>query len=131
MVVGPQETETKDRIAQGLIYLGRMLRKSLSVPLEDDSPGEGRHVAVDLAVEKVAKAYQGSGEADRDDKPVHYPQEIETVFPAVMGRVPPHREKQGDGAAVARQAALPGHEYLQEAFPAAEIVVGLVEDAVA
>ena len=47
-----------------------------------------------------------------------------------MAGEPPHRKQQGDGAAVAGQASLPGHENLQEPCPGAKIVIRLVKNAV-
>ena len=61
---------------------------------------------------------------------VEDPDKVDVVGLAVLPGPPPHAEQQHDGAAVTRQAALPGHENLPEALPAAEVIVGLVEDAV-
>ena len=49
---------------------------------------------------------------------------------SVFGGEPPHSKKQGDGAAMRGQAAFPGHEYLPEASPGAEIIIRLIEYAV-
>ena len=62
---------------------------------------------------------------------VQNPDEIEIVLLSVMMGVPHHREEKHNGAPVAGQAALPGHEDFQKALPAAEIVVRLVEYAMA
>ena len=44
---------------------------------------------------------------------------------------PPDRKKQGYCASVAGKASFPGHENLEEALPGTEIVVRLIEDAMA
>ena len=108
-----------------------MLGLCLAAEVEDEAPGKIGDVAVYLGVEEVAAADKASGEGNRDAQTVHDPKEIEIVVLAVFVRVPPHCEYQGDGASVAGETALPGHEYLQEPLPAAEIIVGLIEYAVA
>ena len=107
-----------------------MLGLSLSPELEDEAPGQGCHVAVNLRIEEVAAAYQASGKGYSDAEPVHYPQEIKAVLPAVMAGEPPHRKQQGHCASVTRQASLPGHEYFGEAAPGPQIVLGFIEEAV-
>ena len=108
-----------------------MLGLGLAPEVEDEAPGQGGDVAVDLGIEEVAQADHAGGEGDGNAQAVQEPEEIEVMLLAIAVGEPPHREQQRDGAAVAGQAALPGHEYLQESGPGAEIVVRLVEDAVA
>ena len=107
-----------------------MLGFRLAAELEDEAPGQAGHVAVDLGVEQVAEADEGAGEGHRDGQVVQQPHEIEIVLLPVVVREPPHPEDQGDGAAMAGEAALPRHEDLPEALPAAQVVVRLVEQAV-
>ena len=81
-------------------------------------------------VEQVAEADEGAGEGDRDGQVVQQPDEVKIVLLPVVDPEPPHPEDQGDGAAVAGKAALPRHEDLPEALPAAQIVIRLVEQTV-
>ena len=60
---------------------------------------------------------------------VKQPHEIEILFLSIMFGEPEHAEKQHDGASVARESTFPWHEYLQEPFPAPEVIVRLVEKA--
>ena len=48
-----------------------------------------------------------------------------------MSCKPPHCNKQRDSAAMTGESAFPWHEYLPEPLPAAEIIVRLIEEAMA
>ena len=106
------------------------MRKRLTVPKEDKTPRKVGHIPVNLGIEKVPEAYEHSRKAHRDTEMVENPEKIEIVFLPVMMGEPPHRQYQGDCPSVTCKPAFPRHEYLPEAFPAAEIIVRLIEDAV-
>ena len=108
-----------------------MLGQGLAAELENEAPGKGGHIAVNLGIEKVAQPYETAGEGDGDAQAVDDPQEVDVVALAVLMGEPPDRKKQGYCASVAGKASFPGHENLEEALPGTEIVVRLIEDAMA
>ena len=61
---------------------------------------------------------------------IQHPHHVEAVGGAVLAGIPPDTQDNGDGAAVAGQATLPGHEDFPESGPTAEVVIRLIEDAV-
>ena len=107
-----------------------MLGLGLAVALEDEAPGQRRHVTVNLGIEKIAKTYETSGESHGDTEVIHYPQVVETLLVAVPAGEPDHGKDKRYGAAMAGEPALPRLEDLPEAFPAAEIIIRLVKQAV-
>lgn len=128
-LVKGKEDKAKEKICSRLIQLGGVAGNGFSVALEDEAPGKVCGVAVDFAVEQVAKADETGGEGDWNHKMVHEPHDVEVVLGAVFPCVPDEAKDDGDGASVACQAALPWHEYLPEALPGAKVIVRLVEDA--
>ena len=61
---------------------------------------------------------------------VQHPDIVEIVLLAILVGVPPDAQEEGDGAAMAGEAAFPGHEDFPEALPTAQIIVWLIEEAV-
>lgn len=121
--------KAQEEIRAGLVKLGRMLGLGLAAKFEDKAPREIGHVAVNLRVEEVAQADEACCECHRDAQMVEQPDKVEMLLRTVFAGIPPHAQQQHYGAAMACEAAFPRHENLQEALPAAEIVVGLVEYA--
>ena len=62
---------------------------------------------------------------------IQNPYEIKVVFPAVMPCKPPHCDKEGYGTSMTGETSLPRHENFSEALPAAQIIIRLIEEAVA
>ena len=131
LVVEEKQYQSEDDVAERLIEHGRVLGERVSRTLEHYAPRKVGVVAVDLGVEEIAKADARSCKADDDHQLVEYPQQVEAFFLTVFGRIPPHCEDDTDGASVAGESALPGHEHFLETLPGAEIVRGIVEGAVA
>ena len=129
VLVDPDHDQAQQQVGKCLVELRGMLGFRLAAQVEDEAPGEGRDVSVDLGIEEVAQADHAAREGDGDAEPVHDPEEVEVILLAVMIGEPPHREEQGDGAAVAGEAALPGHENLPEPRPGAEIIIHAVAEA--
>ena len=123
--------DAQEEVAEGFVKLGRMLRLGLVTKLEDESPWQVCHVAVDFRIAEVSETDECCRKADRDCEVIKNPHEIEVIFSSVMLCKPPHCNKQSYGSAMAGKAAFPWHEYLLEAFPAAEIIVRLIEEAMA
>lgn len=130
VAVHPQENQSENQIAQRLVYLRRMMRNGLPCPQENEAPRKRGDIPVYLRIEKIPETDEHPGETYRYAKMVKHPQEIEIIFPSVMAGKPPHRYNKRDCTSMAGQTALPRHENLPEAFPAAEIIVRLIEDAV-
>ena len=107
-----------------------MVRQSLPVPEEDESPRKAGDIPVYLRIEQVAQTYEHTGEAHRDAQVVQQPEEVEPVLLSVMTCKPPHCQQKCYRATMAGKPSFPRHEYLPEALPAAEIIVRLIEDAV-
>ena len=131
-----KETDQEDNeIGDRLIELGWMFRHHLVVTLEDDTPRQGGLNAVDFAVEEVAKADEGSAKGNGNDRTIHHPDGVDTIFAV--------EEPDGNGhahcGAMAREALIArkmppcgimaeGQYHLQEML-LAEVVARLVEDA--
>ena len=126
-----KQQEAEDEIGEGLIELGRMLWHGLTPEFEDKAPGQGGLIAVNLRVEEISESDHASGERDCDAEAVNDPEEIHIAFLPVLAGIPPHSQQQGYCSAVACKAALPRHEYLQEALPGSKIIIRLIEEAVA
>ena len=123
--------DTQQEVAEGLIKLCRMLWLRLTTKLEDESPWKICDISVDFRIEEIAETDECSGEAYGNRKMVKNPYEIEIISTSVMSCKPPHCNEQRDSAAMTGESAFPWHEYLPEPLPAAEIIVRLIEEAMA
>ena len=112
--VQPQEDKAEDAVAEGLVYLGGVMRQAVSpgVSYEDEAPRKVRICAVYLRVHEVAQAYHHAGETDGNNEAVDDLDISEAVFPAVFVHVPPHGQQYAYSSSVRGQAAFPGHQYL-------------------
>lgn len=131
--IHPQERKAQNDVPERLIKLRRMVRHTVvvrDIAGEIEAPRQIGHAAVNLRIEQIAETDQRSGEADRDDEPVENPPDVKAVLFPIPAGEPDHRQYQGYRAAVARQAAVPGLENLQESFPGGKIILRLVEDTV-
>ena len=61
-----KQQEAEDEIGEGLIELGRMLWHGLTPEFEDEAPGQGGLIAVNLGVEEISESDHASGECDCD-----------------------------------------------------------------
>ena len=123
--------DSQKEVAERLVKLGRMLRFGLSSEFENESPWKICDITVNLRIAEIAEADECSGETYCNRKMVKNPHEIEVMFPSIMSCKPPHCNKECNGSAMTRETAFPRHEYFREALPAAEIIIRLVEEAVA
>ena len=124
------QAQAQQQIGPGLVQLSGMAGQGFTVAFEDEAPGKGGGAAVNFGIEEVSQTDETGCEGHRYHQVVHYPEHIEVIGTAVLMGIPPYTYYEGYGAAVAGETAFPGLENLQEAFPAAKIVVRLIEEAV-
>ena len=108
-----------------------MFRLRLSPEIEDETPWQRSHVAVNLGVHEVAQSDECRREGHGYAEMIQNPDKIEIVLLSVMMGIPHHCEEKHNGAPVARESSLPRHEDFQKTLPASEIIVRLVEYAMA
>ena len=121
---------SQKEVAESLIKLCRMLWLCLMSELKNEAPRERGYITVNFRIEEISKADKGCCKADCNCKMVHDPDEIKIIFTTIMSCKPPHCNKESYCAAMAGKTTLPWHEYLPESFPAAKIIVWLIEETV-
>ena len=84
VLVHPHQQKPENQIREGLVDLGRMLGLRLAAKVEDDSPRQAGHIAVNLGIEQVAETDHAAGEGHGDAQTVHYPHEVKAVLLAIM-----------------------------------------------
>ena len=119
---------SQEEVAESLIKLCRMLWLRLVSELENKAPRERGYITVNFRIEEISKADKGCCKADCNCKMVHDPDEIKVIFTTIMSCKPPHCNKESYCTAMAGKTALPRHEYLPKSFPAAKIIVWLIEE---
>ena len=129
-IVECHQYQSENEVAEALIQLCRVLGQGFASEVEDEAPWKGGDISVDLGVEEVAQSDGEGCEADGDAEMVEYPEEVEVMLFAVMLCKPPHCYEKRYGTSMAGESSFPRHEDFPEAFPAAQVVVGLIEKAV-
>jgi hypothetical protein len=128
--IEPEQNKAENQIRQGLVDLGGVFRLGFSAQSKDESPRQRGYITVNFGIEQIADADKTARKGHCYTEPVHYPKEIKAILLTVTLCKPQHSNQQGNGASMRGQAALPHHEYLQKSFPGAEVIVGLVKNAV-
>ena len=121
---------SQKEVAECFIKLRRMLWFGLAPKFEDKAPWERSNISVDFRIEEISETDEGCCKTYRNCEMVENPYKIEVIFTTIMSCKPPHCNKESYCASVAGKTAFPRHEYLPESFPAAKIIVWLVEKTV-
>ena len=108
--INPYQDQAKDEVTERLVNLSRMFRLGLSPALENESPRQAGHVAIDLRVAQIPEPDERTRECDGDCQVINEPHEVYVIFRAVFVGEPDHAEDKHHSTAMACQAAFPDLE---------------------